>query len=202
MNLPLFEEYKEKEDISNYSSKAAKIAFKRQIKKADRDESFNELIKSVNGLPNQNECVLIKTNGCSDTGSIFKHILDAESLDTLYLSTWIISKPNLDVITSALDSDRLKYLYFVVSKRLKELKKSDYAYLCEQLDKRKNKVSYKIFNSHAKTFSVNTINGNYYTVTGSGNWTENPRIENYVIFNDFETFNHNKEWMSEMLING
>lgn len=153
-------------------------------------------------MPNANECVLIKTNGCSDTGSIFQHILDRHKCNTLYLSTWIISRNNIDILTNALDDGRLKKLYFVVSKRLKELKKSDYAHLTEQLNNRKDKAFYKIFNSHAKTFSVSTEDGNYFTVSGSGNWTENPRVENYTIFNDIDIFNHSKEWMTEMLING
>lgn len=202
MYLPIFEEIENNEDISNYNAKASKIAFKKQIKKIDRNESFNQLINSVGGLPKINECILIKTNGCSDTGSIFQYILDNENCKNLYLSTWIISRSNLEIITRALDSGKLNKIYFVVSKRLKELKKSDYAFLVEQLNLRKDKACYKIFNSHAKTFSVSTENGNYYTVSGSGNWTENPRVENYVIFNDIEVFNHSKEWMEEMLING
>lgn len=202
INFPEYEDFENKEDISNYSAKAAKIQFKKQIKKTDRNESFNELINSVGGLPLKNECVLIKTNGCSDTGSIFQHILDKENCNELFLSTWIISRTNLEIITKALDNGKLKKIYFVVSKRLKEIKKSDYAFLVEQLNQRKEKAIYKIFNSHAKTFSVSTENGNYYTVSGSGNWTENPRVENYVIFNDKKIFKHSKEWMTEMLING
>lgn len=202
INFPIFEEDINTEDISNYSAKAAKIAFKKQIKKNDRNDNFNNLIKEVNGLPNQEECVLIKTNGCSDTGSIFQHIIDNGNCNELYLSTWIISRQNIEIITKALDNGKLKKLFFVVSKRLKELKKSDYSFLVEELNKRKEKTVYKIFNSHAKTFSISTENGNYYTVSGSGNWTENPRVENYVIFNDINVFNHSKEWMIEMLTNG
>lgn len=44
INFPQYEDFENKEDISNYSAKAAKIQFKKQIKKTDRNESFNELI--------------------------------------------------------------------------------------------------------------------------------------------------------------
>lgn len=202
LNFPIYEQGESLEDSSNYNAKAAKIAFKKQIKKIDRDQAFKELISEVGGLPSKDECVVIKTNGCSDTGSIFKYIIKQKKCKELFLSTWIISKPNIEMICSAIDDGKLENLYFVVSKRLKELKKSDYAYLVEELKKRKDKCLFKIFNSHAKTFSVSTEDGDFYTVSGSGNWTENPRVENYIIFNDIDIFQHSKDWMTEMLKNG
>ena len=66
----------------------------------------------------------------------------------------------------------------------------------------KDKIIFKVCNSHAKTFSCSDMEGNYYTITGSGNWTINPRIEMYHIFNIKEMYNFNKEWMLELLIGG
>lgn len=201
MNLPIFKEDSDETitSDSNYNASAAKIAFKKNMRTTKRNESFDLLINDCGGLPEINEAVLIKTNGCSDTGSIYKHISNKENLNELYLSTWIINRQNIDMICDDIDSGKLKKLYFVVSTRLKQLKKSNYAYLIEQYKKRQDKIKLKVCNSHAKTFSISTENGNYYTVTGSGNWTENPRIENYIILNDKQAFNHNKEWMQEVL---
>ena len=180
---------------SNFNAKAKKIAWRKTIRKESRDEDFDTLITSVGGLPNTDEAVIIKTNGCSDTGSIFTYINQKETVTEVYLSTWIISRSNIERLLKCFDAGAT--LTFVVSKRLKELKKSDYAYLVEQFQKRKG-IKYKVANCHAKTFSVKTVQGNHYTVTGSGNWTENPRIENYIITNDVEYFGHNKEWMEEV----
>jgi hypothetical protein len=201
MDLPIFES--EEVNItqdSNFNALSKKNSFRKIAKTSMRDDAFLDIINEVGGLPKLNEVVFIKTNGCSDTGSIFTHILSNENIEVLYLSTWVISRNNIERIIKAIDNGTLKKCYFVVSKRLKELKKSDYAFLVEEFSKRKESCFFKVCNSHAKTFSVKTEN-NYYTVTGSGNWTENPRIENYVIFNDINAFNHNKEWMEEM-ING
>jgi hypothetical protein len=38
----------------------------------------------------------------------------------------------------------------------------------------------------------------YITVSGSGNWSENPRIENYCITNDQVKFEFHKSWMLEV----
>jgi hypothetical protein len=200
MNLPIFSD--DSEEITsdnNFNALSKKSAFRKNLKSSNRNSAFEEIIREAGGLPLKNEFVLIKTNGTSDTGSIFSHIADKHELDTLYLSTWVISRDNIERIIKLIDSGKLQKIVFVVSKRLKELKKSNYAFLVEEFLKRKDKCFFKVCNSHAKTFSVSTICGNKFTVTGSGNWTENPRIENYVIFNDENAFEHNKEWMEEIV---
>lgn len=186
-------------DQSNGQALIRKGAFNASLRADTRNDNFNKLMDDAGGLPGKHEYLALKSNGLSDTGSIFSYIVDHFECGTLYLSTWIISRPNIDRICEVLDSGRLERLVFVVSTRLKQLKKSNYAYLCEQLDERSDKCKYKIFNSHAKTFSIDTKQGDFFTVTGSGNWTENPRIENYLILNNEDLFNHHKQWMTELI---
>jgi hypothetical protein len=197
MVMELFSLVDETKAESNGTARIKKAAFKKMAKTTTRNENFANIINNE-GWPKQNEALYIKTNGCSDTGSIFWNALETfENIESLYLSTWIISRESIDALCRAVDEEKLSNLYFVVSKRLKELKKSNYNHLVEQFEQRQN-IKFKTLNCHAKTFSFNT-GKNYFTVIGSGNWTENPRIENYVIINDKAAFEFNKEWMSELL---
>lgn len=191
----------QEESIVNENNGAAsvkKIAFRKKTKIDNRDAEFEQIISST-GMPNKNECLILKSNGLSDTGSIFKYIAKQADLNELYLSTWIISRDNIDLLISLIEKGKLKQITFIVSNRLKQLKKSDYAHLVEQFKKHPQQIKFRVCNSHAKTFSVSDCIGNHYTVTGSGNWTMNPRIENYIILNDVEAFKHNKNWMSELI---
>jgi hypothetical protein len=187
--------------VSDNNGKASirKGAWRKALKTQNRDSEFDSLILEIGGLPKNEEYLLFKSTGLSDTGSIFKHIANQSNLDTLYLSTWIISRSNIEYLIKQIESGNLQKIVFIVSTRLKQLKKSDYAFLLEQFKLYPNQIFFKVCNSHAKTFSVNDFNGNYYTVTGSGNWTENPRIENYIILNDIFAFQHNQEWMTELI---
>lgn len=182
---------------SNFNAISKKTAWKKQLKKSTRDDTFANIVKEAGGLPQPNECLLIKSNGLSDTGSIFIEIAK-EGVNELWLSTWIISRQNVEMICKNIDSGNIEQVNFVASKRLKELTKSVYAYLVENFKMRKA-IKFRVCNCHAKTFSVKTKAGNYYTVTGSGNWTENPRIENYIITNDIDIYKFNVDWMKEVL---
>lgn len=53
-------------------------------------------------------------------------------------------------------------------------------------------------NSHAKISVIKTEKGNYYNVEGSGNFSFNGRIEQYVIDNDIEIYNFSQEWIEEL----
>ena len=183
-------------DNSNGKFLITKSAFRKKLKFDNRDLYLKNEFPE---FPKNGEVVFIKSNGLSDTGSFFRNLANEKKLNELWLSTWVISRENIQSIIKAIDEERLSKCFFVVSTRLKQLKKSNYAFLVEEFKKRNDKCFFKVCNSHAKTFSVSDFEGNLYTITGSGNWTENPRIENYVIFNDKFAFEHNKNWMSEIL---
>ena len=196
--MGLFDLETEETNINDNNGKMSirKNSYKKIARIENRDEYFSDEMNPVK-MPNPSEVVCIKTNGLSDAGSIFRYILNTEKVDELYLSTWVISRENIAELVKAIEDGKINKLCFVVSVRLQQLKKSVYAYLVEEFEKHQDKIFYKVCNSHAKGFSVKTEK-NYYTVIGSGNWTENPRIENYIIHNDLGIFNFNKDWIEDL----
>lgn len=180
------------------NAKASKKIDTKDLRQTTRDNNFRELMENdFNGLPTENKYFAIKTNGTSDCGSIFSYILEEwNEIQEMYLATWTISKQNIKRLKEAIESGRLKELTLVFSSTLKPANPSLYASLVGSLKEFEN-VKLKEINSHAKTFSV-TNGKDFITVTGSANWSENPRIENFLILNDKSLFEHHKEWMSEL----
>lgn len=177
--------------------KKSKTIDKSELRQSTRDCNFETLINDLGGFPKSNQYFAIKTNGTSDCGSIFSYALKHwESIDEMYLATWTISKQNISRLKSAIESGKLKKLTMVFSSTLKAANPALYAQLVSGLKPFEN-VKLKEINSHAKTFSIS--NGtDFLTVSGSANWSENPRIENFLLLNDKDLFEHHKEWMSEL----
>ena len=179
------------------SFKASKKEDVKDLRQTKRDDNFNELMKEFGGFPSVNQYFAIKTNGTSDCGSIFSYALkEWEVIEDMYLATWTISKQNIKRLEEAVLSGRLKKLTMVFSSTLKAANPALYASLVGSLKDFSN-VKLKEINSHAKTFSI-TNGTDYLTVSGSANWSENPRIENFLILNDKNLFEHHKDWMSEL----
>jgi len=178
-------------------SKAIRREMKQKLQVSKRDENANKLMEANGGFPKSKEYLAIKTSGETDAGSFFSYALDKwEIVDEMYLATWTISIANINRITESIKEGKLKKLVMVFSSTLKPANPSLYSRLVSSLIDLPN-VSLKEVNSHAKTFSIS--NGkDYITISGSANWSKNPRIENYLILNDKELFEHHKEWMSEL----
>jgi hypothetical protein len=179
------------------SVKASVKASVKDLRQTNKDDNFKALMKDFGGFPTEKQYFAIKTNGTSDCGSIFTYALQEwEEITEMYLATWTISKQNIKRLKEAVESGKLKNLTMVFSSTLKGANPTLYASLVGALKQFEN-VKLKEINSHAKTFSIS--NGtDFITVSGSANWSENPRIENFLILNDKNLFNHHKDWMSEL----
>lgn len=177
--------------------KKSKTIDKANLRQSVRDCNFETTMKDLGGFPKQNQYFAIKTNGTSDCGSIFTYALNNwEVIEEMYLATWTISKQNISRLKLAIESGKLKKLTMVFSSTLKAANPALYASLVGALKDFEN-VKLKEINSHAKTFSIS--NGtDFLTVSGSANWSENPRIENFLLLNDKDLFEHHKDWMSEL----
>lgn len=183
---------------SNGRATTAKTSFNKVVNLNKRNENFKEIISEANGFPGHQEILTFKSTGTSDTGSIFHSMMEQYgNCDELNLSTWIISRQNIEYLYQNINNGKIKQLNFIISIRQKELKKADYAYMIENFIGNP-KIKYRVCNSHAKSFSAK-FGDNYFTCIGSGNWTKNPRIETYMILNDKNIFLHNREWMAELL---
>lgn len=179
------------------NSKKSKTIDLKTLRQTNRDDNFSVLMKDFGGFPKPNQYFAIKTNGTSDCGSIFTYALNNwESIDEMYLATWTISKQNISRLKLAIESGKLKNLTMVFSSTLKAANPALYASLVGALKDFDN-VKLKEINSHSKTFSI-TNGTDFLTVSGSANWSENPRIENFLLLNDKDLFEHHKDWMSEL----
>ena len=197
--MGLFDEI---EEVSNVriEAKAEKRKIKQTIKFSARNENLHNILKNVGGLPANDEMVNFVSDGTSDTGGFFSEILrEFGNIDEMFLSTWTISRENVLRILEAYDQGRIGKFEFLINNGLLKTNstKAIWGLICDEFTKRG--IKYRAVNSHAKIFCVK-CGDRFITVSGSGNWSENPRIENYFIIGGEETFSFNKKWMQELII--
>jgi len=109
----LFNPTAEKDSIvqdDNGSISMRRVSFSKTITQNKRNLRFKEILDKNGGLPAKDECLMIKSNGCSDTGSIFQYMIDQGTCKALYLSTWIISRTNIGYICKHIDNGNIENL--------------------------------------------------------------------------------------------
>lgn len=180
-------------------ARAEKQRMKKEIKTLYRNENCQKLINSVGGFPQNDEIINLVSDGTSDTGGFFTSILNEFGvIDEMYLSTWTISMQNVNRLIEAYDAGLIKEFCFLINDGLLKTNstKNIWGAINELFTKRN--IKYRAVNSHSKIFCVK-CKDRFITVSGSGNWSENPRIENYFLIGGEQTFSFNKKWMLEQL---
>lgn len=194
-----------KELHTSFKPENASASQKIKLKKANKDllrkEEAKEIISSIGGIPKKEESFDIITNGQSNAGGFYEVIRDEwKGVDCLCVATWIINRHYIDELEKDLKSGMLKKLVFIISNRMSQLGKThapNFNRLKTICIEHKDKVSFRVVNSHAKTYAM-TNGTDYITVDGSGNWSKNPRIENYTLSNSKTKFDFRLKWMMEL----
>ena len=187
---------KEKDKKALLTKSELKIFEKKTRLKSNADD----ILKSFDYIPKEGEAHSIFTSGQSNAGGFYECYRDKFSyVEELVLATWIISRDYAMMIHDDLKNKRLGGLTMMISNRMSQLpnKKATYNYIVSEYPSIKG-ANFGIVNSHAKTYGL-IVDGNYINVEGSGNWSENPRIENYTISNNKDVYDFRKESLTKFI---
>lgn len=182
------------------AKKSKKYSSKVEGKKLLRKEAAKEILDSIGGIPKPGESFDVLSNGQSNAGGFYEAIRNEwETIEHICIATWIINREYIEMLYNDVLSGKIKKLTFIISNRMSQLGKghSPNFNLMKDLFTSRPEIQFRVVNSHAKTYTL-TNGTDFITIDGSGNWSENPRLENYTITNSKTKFDFRKEWMEEL----
>jgi len=150
-------------------------------------------IKKI-GLPKENEQLrLISTNEFNAV-SFIKLIAEEEGIISCKLVIFAINQYAAKILIDLKNKGLIKNVTLIISS-LRDGNKTT----CKSVAMLKEYFDIYFLITHAK-ISVLQTKENYYNIEGSGNFSFNARIEQYVIDNSEQMFNFSNEWI-DVLIN-
>jgi hypothetical protein len=131
--------------------------------------------------------------------SVIDYISKHNELCEIYIAVYRMNLNAVNKLKELIDKNHMK-CSIVLSSFFRENKK--YENWCHDLisysQKNKNtKVGFAW--NHAKVFLAKTTSGKYIVFEGSGNLSDNARIEQYIIEDNEKTYNFHKKWITEIL---
>lgn len=160
------------------------------------------LAEAVSEPPQPGESIHAVSNGKYDFATWIPQIIDwMEAADSLWCSTWTLSRPNADDIFTLHDEGKITkgQLHFLTGLYFKRRDTATYNYLLDGLLQRGGR--YKAFENHCKVLLLaNARKKMFITVEGSANLNANPRFEQYVIVNDRDLWEFHRGWMEEVFL--
>ena len=156
-----------------------------------------QIIKKVEeiGLPKSGEQLRLITMHPFNTISIISHIASKEIIEHAIFVIFAINQSAAKIIIDLITKGRIKKITCIVS----SIRNAGHVSKSIAVDMLKNYIDIVYVNSHAKITLLKTENGNYYNIEGSGNFSFNGRLEQYIIDNDIKLYEFSKEWIEEII---
>jgi len=113
----------------------------------------------------------------------------------LYIATYAINTKAIDIFTNLLEAKDIENWILLVNENMKFRMKGKEVFLLEA-EKKYNNFTLLKKRVHAKVTLIHVAD-KYIVISGSGNYSENPKIEQYTICDDKELFNFHRGWIIE-----
>jgi len=155
-----------------------------------------QIIKKVKeiGLPKNNEQIRLITTKAFNAISIISHIANHEIIKEAIFVIFAINKEAAKVLIELKQQGHFKKCQLVIS----SIRNAGIKAKSQAVELLKPHFDIIFITSHAKITILKTEKNNY-SIEGSGNFSWNARLEQYIIDNDIELYNFSKEWMLEII---
>lgn len=147
--------------------------------------------------PKPNEFFHIVSNGSFDYWQLCPLLIELTKAKnvTIHASTWTLNRQNALEMLEMLDDGRCGSLHLLTGTYFKRRESAVFATIANGLMQRKQKI--RALENHAKVLLIDDHAGNYFVMEGSANFTANPRIEQNIIGNNRELYEHHRGWIEE-----
>lgn len=175
-------------------------AIKRVIK---NNEIHFVKAKALNDLcdkPNPGEQYRIITEKQFNAYALILSLLEKNSkIDELLIAIYRINEPTVKSIIDFIDSGKIKKASFVISSFFNQTKKPEkWAILLKEFADNRVNVKHCYTHNHAKIILIR-VQQDYYVFEGSGNMSDNARIEQYLYENNKQSYLFHKKWIDEIV---
>ena len=153
--------------------------------------------------PEKNEQYRIITEKQFNAYALILHLLESEEIVKMYLAIYRINEPTVTSICDFIESGKIKKAVFIISNFFNQTKKPErWAIKLKDFCSQNINCMHLYTHNHAKILAAETISDNYYVFEGSGNMSDNSRIEQYVYENNKKVYSFHKKWMDELIQKG
>lgn len=187
------EEEEEKEQV-NAREYLAKIKYDKIICK--KASNFKDIV-GVN--LEQNTQYRIVTDKSFNAIIVVSYLLEYYNIDEIYIVVYRMNNKSFDYLKSIIGKDNIK-TGIIVSSFFRENKRYErWAKEIKILSENTENVKTSFCNSHAKVFLAKTTCGKHIVFEGSGNLSDNARLEQYIFEDNESVYNFHKKWIDDIL---
>jgi len=174
-------------------------AIKRVIKNNNLHYLKAKALSDLCVKPLPNEQYRIVTEKQFNAYALILYLLQTEIIEELNIAIYRINEPTVVSIIELIEQGKIKRANFVISNFFNQTKKPEkWAILLRDYCSKSDKCTHRYTHNHAKVVTIKTNSG-YYVFEGSGNMSDNARIEQYVFENNKDVFDFHTNWIKGLI---
>lgn len=149
--------------------------------------------------PERGEQYRIVTEKSFNAFAFILHLLQTEVIEDMYLAIYRINQPTVAQLIELIESGKIHKATFVISNFFNQTKKPEQwaKWLCDFAEKHP-RCNHVYIHNHSKIVCCKTQSG-HYVFEGSGNMSDNARIEQYLYENNEQAYNFHTNWMQSLI---
>lgn len=193
------------EEVTPQADIEDKVMDDRKMKRFIRSEEWHgKVARSLNdlcGIPAKGEEFLICTEKSFNAYALVRLLLETgDVIDELHLAIYRISLPVVEAITGLLDSGKIRKATFIISSFFRDTKRPEAwaLMLCDYCKEHPDTTTFAYLHNHSKVMCARRGDDHYY-FEGSGNMSDNARIEQYRYGNDKGIYDFHCGWMEDVI---
>lgn len=188
----------------NRTSIAEKIVEDKAIKLkiAERDKAFRKIrtLHDLCPIPKPGEQWRIITEKQFNAFALIQGAVENDIIEELYLAVYRINEPIVANLIDLIESGKIRRATFVISSFFNQTKKPEqWAKRLREYCANNPNTSHIYCHNHSKVVAFKTQGGGYFVFEGSGNMSDNARIEQYLYEQSEASYNFHKSWMLELV---
>lgn len=150
------------------------------------------------GRPKKNEQWRIITEKQFNAYALILSVLEEEEIEELWIAIYRINQPTVESIIDLIESGRIKTGGFVISSFFNQTRKPEkWAKKLRDFCDSQENFGHSYVNNHAKIVLIKTKK-DFLVFEGSGNMSDNARIEQYLYENNEKMFDFHKNWIKNL----
>lgn len=173
-------------------------AVKRRLR---NDELHFRSAKALEDLcvePKPGEQWRIVTEKAFNAYALILHVVSSRTIEELYLAVYRINEPTVEAVIEMVKDGRISKAVFIISSFFNQTKKPErWALRLKEFADADPRCRHVYTHNHAKVVCIKS-GADHFVFEGSGNMSDNARIEQYLYENNEMTYNFHKTWMEEL----
>jgi hypothetical protein len=184
---------KNKNDISIDKIQLSFVCYKNMH--ALKVANFAELAS----LPEVGEQYRIVTQQQINAFSLIQFVAQQRTIDEMYVTVYSINERTIMGLFELMDTGTIGKLAIVIAESMRQLQPQRVDQLRNGYAKYAGRLRIAFLHNHSKISAMRCGN-NYFVVEGSGNFSENASIEQYVFENNRDAFEHHQKWIENVIL--